>query len=175
YFHYPRGSNNDHSAIPLAVDPTNGKLDNATCVICKPMHWVENNTLLMIEAGVQRLSFDLTNDEVTENTSKVPLPQEKPPSQGVVVDRAPFERSHHVEFYVTCVFLTEKRAIVFPREGSFNQFHDYIRQRFGLQCNSFFYKNKVNDMITLKDEEDWKIAKWEVEMEGTVRLDVYME
>ncbi|CAG8773414.1 11043_t:CDS:1, partial [Acaulospora colombiana] len=64
----------DPSVIPLAVDPTNGKFINATRVVCKPMHWVENNTLLMIEAGVQRLSFDLTrnhNNESSGNSSKV--------------------------------------------------------------------------------------------------------
>ena len=29
-------------------------------------------------------------------------------------------------------------------------------------------------MIAIKDEEDWLVAKWEVQMEETVRLDVYL-
>jgi hypothetical protein len=29
-------------------------------------------------------------------------------------------------------------------------------------------------MIVLKDEEDWLVAKWEIQMIGTVRLDVYL-
>ncbi|RHZ72692.1 hypothetical protein Glove_241g21 [Diversispora epigaea] len=261
FFHYPRvddddnnnnNNSNNNSAIQSTKDPANGKFNDANIIKFKPMPWVEKNTILMVEAGMQRLRFDLLgNHSVTDNSniiimnnnfnnnfndnnnfnndinndnyyyfsnnvgknvvaekniSPIVYPSSQPHTintinsinDDVTFTNGITETSEITEitteiteieatkklFYITCVFLTERRATVFPREGSFIQFVKFIQKRFGLpqlqtsspqQCHNLSYKNKVNDIISLKDEEDWNVAKWEIEMEGTIRLDVFVE
>ncbi|CAG8565395.1 8357_t:CDS:2, partial [Diversispora eburnea] len=249
------GNNNSNLAIQSTKDPTNGKFNDVNIIKFKPMPWVEKNTILMVEAGMQRLRFDLlgshsaddnniiinskinnnfnnnfndnnfnnfndnnnfnnfnnnvNNDNysfsnnveknvvVEKKNSSIVYPNSQPHTINFINndDDAPFAETSEITeitteieietttteklFYITCVFLTERRATVFPREGSFIQFIEYIQKRFGLpqlqQCHNLSYKNKVNDIISLKDEEDWNVAKWEIEMEGTIRLDVFVE
>ncbi|CAG8517385.1 15078_t:CDS:2 [Racocetra fulgida] len=204
YYHYSKGNGNP-PIITISSDPTNGKLNDAAYILFKPMHWVENNTLLMVEAGIQRLRFNLVrgNDDGFPGSSNVLInssgnladsqtqPQVLQPQvmdmdllsftedeSGVLYTEVNNDTMVHdnevTELYITCVFLTERRAILFSQEGSFNQFIEYVRQRFGSSFNNISYKNKVNEMISLKDDEDWDVAKWEAEMEGTIRLNVYM-
>ncbi|CAG8493465.1 4480_t:CDS:2 [Cetraspora pellucida] len=216
YYHYSKGNGN-LPIITISSDPTNGKLNDAAYILFKPMHWVENNTLLMVEAGIQRLRFNLVRgiddgfpgssslrvrlfqkvkQDVLVNSSgslaesqaqpQVSQPQvmdmdllsfaeDEPAVLYTEVNNDTMVHDNEVtELYITCVFLTERRAILFSQEGSFNQFVEYVRQRFGSSFNNVSYKNKVDEMISLKDDEDWDVAKWEAEMEGTIRLNVYM-
>ncbi|CAG8519603.1 21361_t:CDS:2 [Dentiscutata erythropus] len=208
HYHYSKGNGNP-PIITICSDPTNGKLNDAVYILFKPMHWVENNTLLMVEAGMQRLRFNLarvTDDGFPGSSSRVKQDllisssgsladsQTQPPvsQPRVMEDLLSFTESEPgvlypvvnststvhdnevTEFYITCVFLTERRAILFSQEGSFNQFIEHVQQRFGSSFNNIYYKNKVDEMISLKDDEDWDVAKWEAEMEGTIRLNIYM-
>ncbi|RIB16755.1 hypothetical protein C2G38_2189040 [Gigaspora rosea] len=205
--------NGNSPIITICSDPTNGKLNDAVYILFKPMHWVENNTLLMVEAGMQRLRFNLargTDDGFSGSNSRVKQDvlisssgsladsQTQPPiSQPRAMEMedlllsftesepeilysnvnsiSTVNDNEVTEFYITCVFLTERRAVLFSQEGSFNQFIEHVQQRFGSSSfNNIYYKNKVDEMISLKDEEDWDVAKWEAEMEGTIRLNIYM-
>ncbi|CAG8744508.1 20622_t:CDS:2, partial [Racocetra persica] len=203
--------NGNPQIITISSDPTNGKLNDAAYILFKPMHWVENNTLLMVEAGIQRLRFNLVRgnddgfpgssssrvkqDVLVNSSGNLADSQTQPPvlqpqvmdmdlltftedESGVLYTEVNNDTMVHdnevTELYITCVFLTERRAILFSQEGSFNQFIEYVRQRFGSSFNNISYKNKVDEMISLKDDEDWDVAKWEAEMEGTIRLNVYM-
>ncbi|KAF0373308.1 serine-enriched protein [Gigaspora margarita] len=210
YYHYSKGNGNS-PIITICSDPTNGKLNDAVYILFKPMHWVENNTLLMVEAGMQRLRFNLARGTDDESNSRVKQDvlisssgsladsQTQPPisqpramemedlllsftesEPGILYSDVNNISTIHdnevTKFYITCVFLTERRAILFSQEGSFNQFIEHVQQRFGLSFsfNNIYYKNKVDEMISLKDDEDWDVAKWEAEMEGTIRLNIYM-
>ena len=62
YLH-PNGLSSNTSPISSPQDPTRGKLNNAIYFLFKPMNWVGYNTLMMIEAGMQRLRFDLVKGE----------------------------------------------------------------------------------------------------------------
>ena len=76
YYRHPDGLSSNTSPVSSPQDPTRGKLNNAVYFLFKPMNWVEHNTLMMIEAGMQRLRFDLIKGEekrLTNNTPKVSL------------------------------------------------------------------------------------------------------
>lgn len=64
-----------------------------------------------------------------------------------------------VRFYLH----VERGGVIVPRDISFNGIIQAIESRFDFQLNQerISYKNGAYDMVAIRDEEDWKVAKWE--------------
>jgi len=47
------------------------------------------------------------------------------------------------------------------------------RYQVSINPNIVTYKNQVEDMISLFDEEDWNAAKWEMNMTRVKKIELY--
>nr|CAG8438614.1 3842_t:CDS:2 [Entrophospora candida] len=122
-------------------DPTNGKLDQSSFVNLVTTNQNTNElSLKLIESAIDTSWFQkyqLENESIIEDDNQ--------------------------NIYITCVFPTERRAISFPIDASFNQLLKKLEQRFGTKIFKYvYYKNCNNDMIMLSDEAHWKLAKNEL-------------
>ncbi|RIB06553.1 hypothetical protein C2G38_503205 [Gigaspora rosea] len=64
---------------------------------------------------------------------------------------------------IICVFLIGHLTITFPYKGTINDIFDHIQKTLGIRLDfhQIRYTNVVGDLIDLKSEEDWRVAKWE--------------
>ncbi|CAG8447547.1 3403_t:CDS:10 [Dentiscutata erythropus] len=70
-------------------------------------------------------------------------------------------QSKKTELYLTCTFASEKRAFIYPPDGTLYHLHFAIRQRFKKHQwnNTWFKTNKSNEdgsWYPLESEDDWK-------------------
>ncbi|GBC08142.1 hypothetical protein RclHR1_07920017 [Rhizophagus clarus] len=64
---------------------------------------------------------------------------------------------------ITFAFLIQNYVIVIPYETSLKDLINTIEQRYNVKVNhsNLYFKNAVNDRISIVDEEDWLIARFE--------------
>ncbi|RIA86699.1 hypothetical protein C1645_807646 [Glomus cerebriforme] len=67
------------------------------------------------------------------------------------------------QLYITFAFLIQSYAMVIPYETSLKDLINTIEQRYNIKVNpsNFYFKNAVNDRISIMDEGDWFVARFE--------------
>ena len=79
--------------------------------------------------------------------------------------------------YVRFFLYVERGGVIVPQDISFSGIIQTIagRFKFHLNCDRVSYKNGAYDMIAIRDEEDWRVAKWETKYsdKGGV-IDLYL-
>lgn len=79
------------------------------------------------------------------------------------------------ELYITCIYPTQKRAIIYPSDGIFNHFQFHVKQRFGWKWERMWYKNvKTGGWNTLNNEDVWASIKKQVMNKPVPRIEVFM-
>ncbi|CAG8530392.1 1391_t:CDS:2 [Diversispora eburnea] len=76
--------------------------------------------------------------------------------------------------YVTWVLFVERGGIVVSKDISLEMLLNTISKRFNIILNidRISYKNGAGELIVLKDEEDWKVAKWEASYEKKIGVEI---
>ena len=79
------------------------------------------------------------------------------------------------KLYITFAFLVRSYAIVIPYETSLKDLINTIEQRYNVKVNrnTFYFKNAVNDRISIMDEEDWLVARFEAKEAMNNKLVLY--
>ncbi|CAG8571305.1 2254_t:CDS:2 [Acaulospora morrowiae] len=150
----------------ISFDPSGGKLDGAQTIIFMPANWVDKNTIVFFGEGIRRLRFDqlrMNNFEKRESgIGSNSLGKE-------------YGKDDGKELYITCSFLTKTFALQVSDSISFQEILNDIQMRYKIEVNPnrITYKNQVNDIITLIDEEDWQAAKWEAKRAKSFTICMY--
>ncbi|CAG8481285.1 10210_t:CDS:2 [Acaulospora colombiana] len=136
-------------------DPTNGLLENAKSLIFTPINYVTLNNLIAVEAGIAKYRVEKQTRVLKNNNPQSDLSD---------------------EIYITCVLFVERGSMVVPSNITLKTLLELISRRFRLQLNDerVTYKNGAGDIITLKDEEDWRVAKWEAKYEKKIGVEVHL-
>ncbi|CAG8560044.1 3222_t:CDS:2, partial [Cetraspora pellucida] len=118
-------------------DPTNGKLHALHSLLLAPDRSGKLSILTDIEIAIEKLWFrrhDVHNELVKDRQNKM---------------------------YLTCVFPTERRALSYPIDSPYHRLLLDLETRFNLPNSNINlrFKNNYGDMIGLKDEETWRLAK----------------
>ncbi|KAF0400952.1 hypothetical protein F8M41_009505 [Gigaspora margarita] len=147
-----------HNNIEVKGDPTNGLLEGATSLIFTTLPYVTLDTLVAVEAAIIKYKTECHNNSQINNS-------QINNSQG-----------NNSQMYVTWVLFVERGAVVVPYDISLSSLLNHIGGKFNLQLNSerISYKNGVGEMIALRDEEDWKVAKWEAKFEKKPGVEVHL-
>ncbi|RIB24710.1 hypothetical protein C2G38_2167879 [Gigaspora rosea] len=84
-----------------------------------------------------------------------------------------------IELYLTCTFASERRAFIYPSDGTLYHLHFAIRQRFKKhQWNNTWFKSNQEggSWCPLESEEDWKNAKLSRKIKsGYIRIEIYFK
>ncbi|KAG9295095.1 hypothetical protein G9A89_006076 [Geosiphon pyriformis] len=200
-YHHPNG-HSSRGYEEISFDPTLGEISIADTLIMTSMNWVERNTLLMIEAGIENFSprlvsgqtirddsrsQDLTR-ESSHSSSVASSSRLSSPSQSDTLfaslahhsnnedgendDFCPTEADQDQLILITCTFLIERRQILFPRKDTFEAFKAKIRDRFHINPNKMASLNGAGETILLIDKDDWDVAIWEANMQGRRRIEI---
>ncbi|CAI2163569.1 14069_t:CDS:2 [Funneliformis geosporum] len=133
------------NGIEVRVDPTNGLLEKAASLLIIPRKNVNLANLLMIEniIGKYRIDISLTNNTIP----------------GVQDDSANLSDEIYVKFFMNA----ERGGVIVPQGISLDRIIQTIAERFHFNINSNLttYKNGKGVIIAIRDEEDWRVAKWE--------------
>ncbi|CAG8579956.1 1625_t:CDS:2 [Cetraspora pellucida] len=137
-----------HNNHEVKADPTNGLLEGATSLIFTAPS-VAQNTLIALESAIIKYK---TECQINAQVNSSP------------------------QMYVTWVLFVERGAVVVPYDIPLSSLLSLIGNKFDLQLNSerISYKNGVGEMIALRDEEDWKVAKWEAKYEKKAGVEVHL-
>ncbi|CAG8512403.1 10927_t:CDS:2 [Acaulospora morrowiae] len=78
--------------------------------------------------------------------------------------------------YLTCIFPTERRAMACPTDSSLHKLCLDLETRFNLRSSklNLRYKNKNGELIGLKDENDWVLARREASGKSLLRLEIHI-
>ncbi|RHZ45242.1 hypothetical protein Glove_682g61 [Diversispora epigaea] len=136
--------------IEVKADPTNGLLEGARSLIFIPTHSTTLTQLTTIESGIVRFKLEKLHQALMSNETVN-------------------------EIYVTWVLFVERGGIVIPKDFSLEMLLDTISKRFNviLNIDRISYKNGAGELIVLRDEEDWKVAKWEASYEKKIGVEVH--
>ncbi|CAB4479419.1 hypothetical protein RhiirA5_476460 [Rhizophagus irregularis] len=135
------------NGVEIKGDPSNGLLEKATSLLFIPCPFVSLNVLVSVEAAFGRYRTeifldirDLDSSNIQDNNSNL-----------------------NNEMFVRFYLHVERGGVIVPRDISFNGIIQAIESRFDFQLNQerISYKNGAYDMVAIRDEEDWKVAKWE--------------
>ncbi|CAJ0753476.1 22857_t:CDS:2, partial [Entrophospora sp. SA101] len=76
---------------------------------------------------------------------------------------------------IICNFITRRHILQKPMNITFDELLTNVRNRYHdkLNLNSIKYKNHINDMITLIDDNDWKAAKWDAKKSKTNTISIF--
>ncbi|CAG8478186.1 15225_t:CDS:2 [Dentiscutata erythropus] len=142
-----------HNNIEVKGDPTNGLLEGATSLTFTTLPSVMLNTLVAVESAIIKYKTECQNNSLINNS-----------------------QVNNSQMYVTWVLFVERGAVVVPCDISLSTLLNHIGNKFNLQLNSerISYKNGVGEMIALRDEEDWKVAKWEAKYEKRPGVEVHL-
>ncbi|CAG8617668.1 10059_t:CDS:2 [Acaulospora morrowiae] len=74
--------------------------------------------------------------------------------------------------HVTCIFMTRKYAMLMPFDTTLRQLVDKIEQsrKTKVSLSRLFYRNQIDDKISIFDEDDWSIAKKEAFITGSYMI-----
>ncbi|CAG8681167.1 2245_t:CDS:2 [Acaulospora morrowiae] len=164
YFRYQQGPLNQREQI--SFDPSNGKLDGAQTLIFMPANWVDKNTIIFFGEGIRRLRFD---------QHKVNSLEKRESGIGSNILGKEYGKDDGKELYITCSFLTKTFALQVRDSITFQEILSDVQMRYKIEVNPhrITYKNQVNDIITLIDEEDWQAAKWEAKRAKSYTICMY--
>jgi len=80
--------------------------------------------------------------------------------------------------YVRFFLYVERGGVIVPQDISFSGIIQTIASKFKfhLNCDRVSYKNGVYDMVAIRDEEDWRVAKWEARYSNKagVMMELYL-
>ncbi|CAG8791504.1 24389_t:CDS:2, partial [Racocetra persica] len=119
-------------ASTLIKDPTRGALQRVERMVLRLNDYVNPALVIMVIEAIKK-----NIPEKKEITNKV--------------------------LEIICVFLIGHLTITFPYKGTINDIFDHMQKALGihLDFHQMRYTNVVGDLIDLKNEEDWRVAKWE--------------
>ncbi|CAJ0645510.1 4727_t:CDS:2 [Entrophospora sp. SA101] len=141
-----------HNNVEIKADPTNGLMDGATSLLFIPTSATHLNSLTKIESAFfkyftqQKLKSDKTNN----NKNKI---------------------------LVTWIAFVEHGFVIVPQDITLNSLLQNIENRFEIKPNydQISYKNGVGEMIAIRDEEDWRVAKWEANYEKKIGIELHLK
>ncbi|CAG8500094.1 19740_t:CDS:2 [Gigaspora margarita] len=133
-------------------DPTSGKFNALHSLLLAPDRSGKLSMLTDVEIGIEKLWFRKhgVHNELVKDS--------------------------HKKMYLTCVFPTERRALAYPIDSPYHRLLFDLETRFNLNASNINlrFKNNHGDMIGLKDENSWKLAKSEANGKNLIRLDIYI-
>ncbi|GBB95456.1 hypothetical protein RclHR1_02540010 [Rhizophagus clarus] len=134
--------------IEIKGDPSNGLLEKATSLLFIPCPFVTLNTLVSVEAAIGRYRSEIFLNN--KDSGPISNPQS---------NNSNLNNEIYVRFYLN----VERGGVIVPQDISFNGIIQAIASRFDFQLSHerVSYKNGAYDVIAIRDEEDWKVAKWE--------------
>ncbi|CAG8625264.1 5631_t:CDS:2 [Cetraspora pellucida] len=132
--------------VTINSDPTNGILSNAIGFCLYPKPWEHSNTLMVAEAGINRLCFVDMNKE----------------NELLIVNKKEQDEPNisYDKISIQCVFESKLCNLTLPISGTFADFLTLVNQQFGVSPEWIEYcDRRSNEKISIANEEDWKIAK----------------
>ncbi|CAG8436419.1 2709_t:CDS:2 [Ambispora gerdemannii] len=166
-------------------------IEKATSFVIIPCRDVEDNTLGLLDKGMKLFCSNTTkssNQLVDNNTKENEVKQQqqqvffnnsqtlvdKPQSSAIGEGLGGQQQQHQLT--ILCVFLTKKITIIVPKTISFDQLINTIEQRAQVHlCRGrITYLNALRQVITLTEEEDWKVAKWEFQLERMKHIEIHL-
>ncbi|CAG8695327.1 12390_t:CDS:2 [Dentiscutata erythropus] len=133
--------------MTMDIDPTNGVLSNAVGFCLYPKPWEHPNTLMVVEAGINRLCFA---DVKKENKLLIVNKKEQDGSN-----------SFNDKIFIQCIFATQIHDLTLSIDSTLFDFLILVNQQFGFSPEWIeYFDKKSNEKISITDEEDWKIAKY---------------
>ncbi|CAG8457642.1 10594_t:CDS:2 [Funneliformis mosseae] len=136
--------------VEVKGDPTNGLLEKATSLIITPRNNVPIESLTTIEDIIDKYRFG-----IFLATYKISSIRRDPVNS--------------IEIYVKFFMYVERGGVVVPEDISLDGIIQTISKKFKFYLNSdrLSYKNGVDVIIAIRDEEDWSVAKWESRYSNT--------
>ncbi|CAG8603366.1 4222_t:CDS:2 [Dentiscutata erythropus] len=88
--------------------------------------------------------------------------------------RNEFTKENRQKLYLTCVFPTERRALAVPMDSSYNKLLLLLESRFNLTIDSINlrFRNKRGDVVVVKSDDCWEMAKSEAYGKNLARLEL---
>ncbi|KAF0534965.1 hypothetical protein F8M41_009757 [Gigaspora margarita] len=88
--------------------------------------------------------------------------------------RNEFVKDNRQKLYLTCVFPTERRALAVPMDSSYHKLLSLLESRFDLTIDNINlrFRNKRGDVVVLKSDDCWEIAKNEAYGKNLARLEL---
>ncbi|RHZ64131.1 hypothetical protein Glove_326g51 [Diversispora epigaea] len=131
-------------------DPTRGIITNAVEFQMFPKNTEHPNTLVILEAGLNRICFKDDN-EFSKDTNLI---------QGINNNSLPQIKFGDGEIYLLCIFNKTRHVLPFPRNGSINDFLSLVREKFNFSPSWIEYHDPmVGEKISVTIERDWDLAK----------------
>ncbi|CAI2168559.1 16216_t:CDS:2, partial [Funneliformis geosporum] len=133
--------------VEVKGDPTNGLLEKATALIIIPRNNIHVGYLTTIEEIIDKYRFSifLTNYKISSFQDD---------TANSINDN---------EIYVKFFMYVERGGVIVPQDISLIALIQTISEKFKFHLNSdrLSYKNGAEVIIAIRDEEDWRVAKWE--------------
>ncbi|CAG8670492.1 hypothetical protein C2G38_2223461 [Gigaspora rosea] len=134
----------------LHADPSGGKFNFLRSLTLIPFNSEDFSKLTNIESEIERLWFK---------------------KSGV---RNEFAKDNRQKLYLTCVFPTERRALAVPMDSSYHKLLSLLESRFDLTIDNINlrFRNKRGDVVVLKSDDCWEMAKNEAYGKNLARLEL---
>ncbi|CAG8632492.1 15817_t:CDS:2 [Rhizophagus irregularis] len=189
YYYHPKGFSFRSNCVPRDMDPTGGKLNGVTCIIFQSSIPIERNDFELIDGWIRAMinrsknsnysdSRRMRHNDFTDRNRVPPRVQNSSAKPDDPLDILPINYDNAMkkrELYITCIYPTQKRAIIYPSDGIFNHFQFHIKQRFGWKWERMWYKNnKTGGWNTLNNEDVWAAVKKQVMNKPVPRIEVFM-
>ncbi|CAG8506555.1 3260_t:CDS:10, partial [Acaulospora colombiana] len=127
-------------------DPTKGIFTRATGFKMHPKEGVHENTIAVVEAGLNSLCF--TN--MGREDSKFLFDEQEIPEVALAEGEIGF----------ICTFRGTTLPLPFPHDGTFNEFLDLMRNKFDHSPEWVeYFDPMIEKRITVVDDQDWRLAK----------------
>ncbi|CAG8539058.1 11528_t:CDS:2 [Diversispora eburnea] len=161
----------------MSKDPSGGLMREATSIVLSPCSKVHPMTIKMFNIGIQRFRFADDNNYNYINNHHL---------NKVIVDdddniynvnndiSSETENRSEIVDDDLVLFLTHNRAMLTPMNIPLNTLLENIRKRFEIKIKSFEYKNINGDLITVINEDDWKVALWNINKFRNRRIKIYL-
>ncbi|CAG8443702.1 6435_t:CDS:2 [Acaulospora morrowiae] len=169
-------SNGKNLCEEIIKDPTGGFMNGTTSILLSPCSMVHPATIMMIDAAIQKFCFShdtgYNMEEKEVNTKLANITKAK---GEVIFSNVPSKISEQDNniMYVTIVFLTHNRIMLSPMNISVSAMLQNIENRFAIKIDSFRYRNFNNDLITVMNDDDWRVAVWNAKRLGN-RITIHL-
>ncbi|RHZ88012.1 hypothetical protein Glove_26g17 [Diversispora epigaea] len=180
------GKDNTKSRVfteEMSKDPSGGLMKGATSLVLSPCLKVHPMTIKMFNIGIQRFRFadDSNYNYMNDHyLNKVIVDDDDDDNIYNINNNISSETENRSEIvdddliYITIVFLTHNRAMLTPMNIPLNTLLENIQKRFETKIKSFEYKNINGDLITVINEDDWKVALWNINKFRNRRIKIYL-
>ncbi|KAG9293117.1 hypothetical protein G9A89_016479 [Geosiphon pyriformis] len=184
-----------HNPSGLSTNPcpVEVSLQNVTSLLFTPCDNVEDNTLVLLGIGMKTIRFADKNQtekksaskaqsasvdvtRTTLNANSTNLKTENQTNTETNNELLVSQRPLGPQMNITCTFMIKKINFLVPKTVKYNELLATIEQKSKIELdpNRVSFINAIGQKVTLTDEEDWKVCKWEFDMEKMLKLEIYL-